>query len=51
MQYFFTCSFLLNMEKPFGYKLKSILPCVVDLRLPSSNEELKLVFSFVLFFF
>lgn len=39
--YFFTCSFLLNMEEPLGYKLKSILPCVVDLRLPSNNEELK----------
>lgn len=29
------------MEEPLGYKLKSVLPCVVDLRLPSSNEELK----------
>jgi len=39
--YFFTCSFLLNMEGPLGYKLKSVLPSVVDVRLPSSNEELK----------
>lgn len=39
--YFFTCFFLLNMEEPLGYKLKSVLPYVVDLRLPSSNEELK----------
>lgn len=41
MMYFFTWSFLLNMEEPLGYKLWSILPCVVDLRLHSSNEELK----------